>query len=378
MKTNKLIGVIVALLISINCGAQTIHVLGFANTLDQRIGQTCEVDMARIQNEIAEIGMNINYEVSFDNIYTGEDCSKENLLNSIERLKCKSNDIIFFYYTGHGVRSSQDSDPFPQLCLKYKTENNFVALHTIVSSLEKKNAQFTLVLTDCCNSISTAVSPKSASIINSKGMTYRSDNASENYKTLFSKQKGTLVATSSKIGQVSGCDPFNGGWFTFSFFENIAQAVNGNITNSWETILSQAGNMTNEISLNSPNHNPQNPYYNLPGNALVPAPSTQNIQVVSVDNELEELIKPIINLEYSTEYRLSKAKDALKSCFASNSKVSTVARNGSTIIDYEDAEAFLRRLSMSRRISQICILKVERDANGKITNLKVREIRNKQ
>ena len=83
-----------------NLKAQTFHVISFCNTLDPNIG--CEVDYDRIVQETGGIGALLGYEVRFY-CGEGEDCSKENLMNTVNSLNCGKDDIVFFYYSGHGT-----------------------------------------------------------------------------------------------------------------------------------------------------------------------------------------------------------------------------------------------------------------------------------
>jgi len=78
MKKNTLITFLAALLITPCMYAQKLHKIMFGHTTDGRIGETVVVDMQRADNEISEIGAYLNYDV-INYIYTGDDCSKENL-----------------------------------------------------------------------------------------------------------------------------------------------------------------------------------------------------------------------------------------------------------------------------------------------------------
>ena len=82
--------------------AQKLHKIIFAATDDRKIGSSVKVDNDRANDEIDAIAGYIGYEV-VDYIYNGNRCTKQNLLNVLNGLNCSSQDIVFFYYSGHGV-----------------------------------------------------------------------------------------------------------------------------------------------------------------------------------------------------------------------------------------------------------------------------------
>ena len=380
MNTKRFLLVVGLVLATTLSWGQKIHVIGFANTLDEKIGSACETDMVTLATEIGEIASYLEYELEWYT-FEGEQCSKENLENTIGSLSCGPQDIIVFYYTGHGARSLQDDSPFPQMCLKYSSyqQDKFVPVHRVVELLEKKPARFTLVLTDCCNSAVSVVTPKS-NAIQSKGISVYNPALAPKYRKLFVDQSGMLVATSSKSGQASGCSSMYGGFFTFGFFESLAQAVSGGIADSWSSILSNTDLLINQMC----SIGLQNPYYVLPtssnGSSGTPSISTTPSTglVASTDDEMGEVLKPILRSSLSTDIRMIKAKEAGQKYFAYGAKVATVGRNGSTIVDMEESADFLRRLALSNSIHQICVQSVKRDAAGKVVYMTVREIRTQQ
>lgn len=79
----------------------TIYPIVFCNTLDKKIGKSCLNDKERFSTELAAIQAAIGCDdVDWSNIYTGDQCSKENLDAVISELECTNNDVIFFYYSG--------------------------------------------------------------------------------------------------------------------------------------------------------------------------------------------------------------------------------------------------------------------------------------
>ena len=202
MKKVLLLAFVTILFMIGNASAQTVHVINFCNTLDPNIG--CEVDYSRTKQEAGLIAAYLNYGIRFYN-GEGNNCSKENLMNTLNSLKCNKNDIVLFYYSGHGTRSKQDNSEFPQMCLKYNSaydEDKFVPVHTVIEKLQAKGARFTLVMTDCCNNPVSGVSPKSL-MSKDGGSMVDSDVVARNYRKLFLESQGMVVLTGCKKGQCS-------------------------------------------------------------------------------------------------------------------------------------------------------------------------------
>ena len=83
----------------------------------------------------------------------------------------------------------------------------------------------------------------------------------------------------------------------------------------------------------------------------------------------------LLDVSHSEDWRLNQANNLANKYFTSDAKVATVGRNGSTIIEYESARDFLRRIAVSKLISKMNVIKEMTDSSGKRTYIKVQEIR---
>lgn len=361
-----------------NLKAQTFHVISFCNTLDPNIG--CEVDRDRIVQEAGGIGALLGYEVRFY-CGEGEDCSKENLMNTVNSLNCGKDDIVFFYYSGHGIRSSQDNSEFPQMCLKYQAydQDKFVAVYTVVEKLQTKGAHFTLVMTDCCNNPVSMVSPKT---LMSKDGGVMDDNTTvaRNLRKLFVETQGMVIVTSSKKGQTSLGGKRNGGLFTDQFFGNsLYEAAKGKIPATWNDVLQNTYGLVKNLAAQVDNHL-QEPYFeintnNAPSSSPDVTPNTHVSPVVAVDSNFANELATLLDASHSEDWRLNQANYLANKYFTSDAKVATVGRNGTTIIEYESARDFLCRIAVSKLISKMNVIKETTDSSGKRNYIKVQEIR---
>lgn len=377
MKKVLLMTIVAVAMMVGNATAQTFHVINFCNTLDPEIG--CEVDYDRIIQEAGAIGALIGYEVRFY-CGEGEDCSKENLMTTLNSLSCGKDDVVLFYYSGHGTRSSQDKSEFPQMCLKYSgyEQEKFVPVHTAVETLQAKGAHFTLVITDCCNN---PVSGISAKTLMSKDGGAMTDNEAiaRNYRKLFVESQGMVIVTSSKKGQTSLGGKRNGGLFTDQFFGNsLYAAVNGQIPATWNDVLQNVYGLVKNLAAQVDNHQ-QEPYFEINMNnspsSQPTAPNTHVTPVVAVDASFANELATLLDASHSEDWRLNQANYLANKYFTSDAKVATVGRNGTTIIEYESARDFLCRIAVSKLISKMNVIKETTDSSGKRNYIKVQEIR---
>ena len=215
-----------------------IHAIVFCNTDDPKIGKSCQSDQERFVNELGLIETALKCEVDWLNVYTGKECNKPNLESAISELQCNSNDVIFFYYSGHGVHAAADPADgwLPQMCLNYQSydQDKFVPVTYVRDKLTSKGARLCLILTDCCNN--------DADWATVKGLIHSEQQASStagidtaNLKKLFYESKGTVIATSSKRGEVS-YGPDGGGCFSVAFWDEMYRIEQGNGSADWKSV----------------------------------------------------------------------------------------------------------------------------------------------
>lgn len=358
-----------------NLKAQSLHAIVFCNTLDEGIG--CDVDEENMLNELAIIAGETNLAYK-PYVKHGEECTKGNLLKIIDELDCSSNDIVFMYYSGHGAHSAQQmNEPFPQMCMKYNNlghQSEFVSVKTVDEHISRKNPRLSVIITDCCNNVVSSLLPRTVSSM--KGPTIENKVSVNALEKLFVKSKGKVKMTSSKLTQTSSGGK-TGGIFTNAFIDVLAAVEDGKCKADWYAIADETVKMTLSRSANK-----QEPYPEVQVDMLdavapiqVPAVSpvvpvpTHNFTVTTLAQNLQFLLDK--NIPEST--RLGRLTSVLQECFVPEAKVKTVGRNLTTIIAYEDAEEFLRRIIASPYIKAISIVK--QAESGKNTEVIVHELR---
>lgn len=373
MKARRLIAAIAALFLSIGLNAQTFHLILFCNTIDEKIGESCERDHNLVYQEASTIADYLNYDIKYYDYY-GQNCSRENLLGLLADLNCATNDIVLFYYSGHGVHAAADPGSFPQMCLKYSgyQQDKFVPVRTVKEALDKKNAQLTIILTDCCNNIADWVSAKGYFEGMGKASAIKEVEA-KHYRQLFSQQKGSVVITGSKKGQYSLCNK-NGGFFTLSFFATMDQVGLGNISPDWNQVATSLTASTLDITGNR-----QEPYGSinvskLNGSIIPDFNNGGGASSFETTTRAQKLFKSLLDKRTSLTDRFSIADNAKEVLFARNAKVRVVGRDQKTTIAVDDVDSYLSKICLEKKIVSVSVISETKDNSDKYSYLVVHEV----
>lgn len=211
--------------------AKTLHALVLVDEYSD-ISSACIADKFKIEEEVQIIAQKTRLELNLQQI----DYSKESLEAVIEQLEVKEDDVIFFYFTGHGYRYEDQVQcgALPYLYLTKAQEHLYeagICLDDITEKLKAKAPRLLVSLADCCNNILPYEEP----------IAMNTALVGEVYKKLFLQSEGYVIATSSLPGQFSFATN-NGGYFTNSFLEsvrNLASLESDLNLVSWDKVLRQ-------------------------------------------------------------------------------------------------------------------------------------------
>ncbi|NJL13437.1 MAG: caspase family protein [Microscillaceae bacterium] len=241
------------------------HLVLLVNTEIPDIGQSCGADQRTVEVEFREIAraMDIPFEKY---VVNGEKFTKANAENALRGLQVGNNDVVVFYYSGHGFRWSDQTDKFPQLDMRFSeytplSASTSLALSDVGRLLSSKGARLNLLLSDCCNS-----DIGRNQLTNTTFMTARSFQGAEiaKLKKLFINSKGTLLFAGSSPGEFAWCN-LSGGFFTLSFIQALKEEI-GYLRNenpSWEHIVQNTVRSTQYKVQNCNGCQPQKPTYSL-------------------------------------------------------------------------------------------------------------------
>ncbi len=223
-----------------NVTAATLHAIIVADTLDEKSGTSAKQDeenFTRMLEVVAE-ATQLKFE---KHPVDGESISQqgdgyEKVTSTINELSPDPDDVVVFYYAGHGVKDDEGSQ-WPKLELQglgsdqLGTEyEKLLRLDSVKTTLEQKSPRLLIVMADTCNK--TDVSRGRGEIILDK----LSPDTEKAYKSLFLNYKGYLIASASKSGQ-KAYSSGEGGFFTRGFLTNFKEEVESSDEPSWKNIM---------------------------------------------------------------------------------------------------------------------------------------------
>ena len=179
----------------------------------------------------------------------GNDFSKSEIDAKLSSLQVKQNqDIVIFYYSGHGFRYDDQAEKWPQMALTYTVGIDFsdpgntaytYNLKEVYDQLIQKNARLTIAIGECCNVGAGFTTPVAVDYPRIAPSGFPFNKAS--LHKIFSSKGNILLATAGP-GEYSMYYPQSGGYFCNSFYKSfMTQTGKGHDSNvTWESILNSA------------------------------------------------------------------------------------------------------------------------------------------
>lgn len=233
--------------------AQTFHLIVIADNKDPAIGKGCEIDQWTMFAQMKEIAEKTKYKFNFISI-DNEDFRLGHIKSTIEELSCEPTDIVFLYYTGHGMNLAERKSKWP--LMRIKSNDNVYALDDVHEKLKSKNPQLVITLGDMCNELTNAP----VASLQSKGIIVEEvepQNETKIYLMLFTDYKGDVLISSSSKGEWAWSTKY-GSLYTQQFQEALNNAANYNSSITWEALLADTENrLHHAISKLGKEQNPQ-------------------------------------------------------------------------------------------------------------------------
>lgn len=381
-------------LITLAVNAQTIHWLTFIDTEDPNVGKLDINGRNVLYNHFVNV---VNaaltekgYNSDIHDIY-GTDLSPERCKMEVQNIQCSPEDILVFYYIGHGTHAIGEDNPYPQMLLGSSDEQKFIPLKWVHDQLKSKGARLTLSIGMCCNVLQTVTPKKGPSFGVNYGNVQLTDTEIESIQNMFLGHKGDFLLSSASVGQSSlGGDTPLGAMDLFtavmvSLFEDMA--YDGSL--DWEDLFVEVRNVVHHVTGGT-----QTPFWennltsaNAPTRSTTKTPTPKQVNPGTnvkktnmldindsdaIGNYLSRYFDYIVDSRNSSESRKEKTEE-LRKLFINNAVVRMMPQDGNMVIDREDIDTFFGRISTSRILLKV-VPSSYRHNGTKITELRVKEI----
>lgn len=372
--------------------AKTIHWLTFIDTTDESVGSwdanTRQILYARWINIVNATLAEEGYNVDPIDIY-GSETSPQKCKQVINDLRCGSEDIVVFYYIGHGTENTATSK-YPLMLMASSNPNMFIPLSWVHNTLKSKGARLTISIGMCCNARQGVHGRGEPSFSVNYGNTYVDDSMSESIKKMFLEYKGDIIATSSSPNESSWTyyDEVLGktDFFTYYLIDQFTNDLPNRSNPNWEGMFAEIKNNVYDGVENC-----QNIQSRYPGSTQTPIwdcnvvainredPTPPTPPKPDVDEEttkaktmLDKIFAFLSSTSANEEERIELAQK-IETAFPSSLIVKTVSQDGNAIVQKENISVFLGRISTSRILMGVSVADLKM-SDGRITALSVREV----
>lgn len=232
-----------------------------ANTMDPTIGEGCKTDMTAIRELFAKLSVEMDFNF-IELVIQGKDYGKESIMDGINALSPGSNDIVVFYYSGHGFSYEKNERKiFPQVDLralpasdKIDVVNAYTEnLSDLFNLIKARGARLNIVIGDCCNNLidfrrkakggsSVFLNEKKQPVVVNK----------KTAEVLFCDYTASILIASASKGEYAVSDDELGSLFTYNFSESLKKIMKKDIDKNqglpWEKLLKETSRNALKLS----------------------------------------------------------------------------------------------------------------------------------
>ena len=232
-----------------------IHFIVVANTDDPRIGSSVAKDVTNFYSQIKDVSVFLNLPLVYTEI-KGSKFGKAGVETALNNLNPGTNDIVIFYYSGHGYSNQQNTaQEYPQFDLRQSRFDDITVAtlnaYDVYNKIKTKNARLNLIITDCCNSNLGLMKPEGKNFAQTAKslLTWEKSFCYD----LFMKSKGSIFATAAKKGEYAYGNTDLGGYFTSNIITAMEKYLSKFQTASptWQQIITEAQSATVSLSLSN-------------------------------------------------------------------------------------------------------------------------------
>ena len=362
--------------------AQVIHWITFIDTTDPKLKKYDKPGKANLYSKlISDVNLALQEKGYSSDIHDFDSIAMnlENCNKVLHNLHCESEDIVVFYYIGHGTHRLGDRDSFPQMTFR-REDKDSISLRTVHERLKAKNPALLITVGMCCND---TVPTKQGPIYHTiePPIPFNTRTETQAYQQLFLGYRGDIIVTSASPGQPSWATAntpyYKMDIFTAYFIYHIvtgASETERETEYNWNNILRDVKKSVIE-GLDIEHR--QDAVYTLNITPIDPVIiDDETKQHNELFNKLSDCLANLFNSQLSSEARKVQLS-TLSSMLATEAVIKVVGQDGKTVVDrYETAEDFIGHIEYSRVLKNVIPIResVKFTPYKRIHELKIKEV----
>lgn len=383
------------LLFSAETYAKTIHWLTFIDTMDRNVGEIDKSSRQLLYSRWIDLVNSTlkdnGYSVDIIDVYDSK-TTPENCKTIVNNLDCGAEDIVVFYYIGHGTENTGASR-FPLMLMGQVNPNKFIPLSWVHKTLKSKGARLTVTIGMCCNARQGVAGRVDPTFSANYGNTYVSEEQSNCIKKMFLNYRGDILITSASPNESSwACGTPIGptDYFTYRLIDQFNNELPELSNPTWNSMMESIkedvyNDVSNNVGLqNQAPGSTQTPIWEAKlTSASAPSPTTPDKPNTERVSDKSEMLNTLTNvMSYLSSTKVSpKERIALagkiEQAFTSNAIVRIMSQDGNLVVDKENISIFLGRIATSRLLENVIVVDATANDSG-INSLRVREVYKKR
>ncbi len=225
-----------------------LYLINVINSVDTDIAVNCISDGKKISSYFKKVASFLEIPITEKKIM-GKEFTTTAVRAAIKNIHPGKDDIVVFFYSGHGFswKGDQMSNPFPELGLYYGRPPSWdhmgafsINLEEIYKEIKAKNARLNLVMGDLCNTIVNRRRSELRDTAKEQVPPGYYDMNKQAAVELFLQTNASLLIAAAEKGQAANCSNTYDGFFTSGLLNSIRLGLKVTSNPQWNSIIQGA------------------------------------------------------------------------------------------------------------------------------------------
>jgi hypothetical protein len=234
--------------------AGDLYAILLADTKAENLEESTVQSLNKMRSQVKKIAYYTKLNLK-EVVLRGEGLYAQDIFQTLQDLPITSNDVVIFYYNGHGYRTPSKTNPWPNMLITNQMAG--IDLQNVASILINKSPRLIIALADVCNNI---INEKYAPPVirpQNIALSVKGNKTAEGYRKLFLNQRGVIIIDSAKVGEISWANPMTGALYTVKLLEKLEVEVLAGNSADWNHLLEESSK-----AVADKNQHPQHIIYN--------------------------------------------------------------------------------------------------------------------